>query len=49
MSYFEKHIQKSELFKKDAENETVSDPTRINAYFEAAFHCSRQGYHTHCV
>ena len=38
MAYFEKHIEKYELFKKDAENETVSEPTRINAYFEAAFH-----------
>ena len=50
MAYFEKHIEKYELFKRDAENETVSDPTRINAYFEAAFHlieavCAKHDVH----
>src|SRR3989338_1616400 len=38
MADFTKHLEKYNLFKKDAENETVSFPTRINAYFEAAFH-----------
>ena len=38
MATYEKHIEKYELFKKDAENETVSHPTRITSYFEAAFH-----------
>ncbi len=38
MSDFEKHTEKFSLFKRDAENKTVSHPTRINAYFESAFH-----------
>ena len=38
MSDFEKHIEKYALFKGDAENETVSHPTRITSYFEASFH-----------
>ena len=38
MTSFEIHIKKYRLFKKDAENETVSHPTRITSYFEAAFH-----------
>jgi len=37
MSGFELHIEKYNLFKKDAENETVSHPSRIDAYFAAAY------------
>jgi hypothetical protein len=37
MSSFEIHKEKYKLFKKDAENETVSHPSRIEAYFAAAF------------
>lgn len=37
MSSFEVHIEKYNLFKKDAENETVSHPSRIEAYFAAAY------------
>lgn len=38
MASFEKHIEKYRLFKKDAENKTVSHMTRIEAYFFASFH-----------
>lgn len=38
MTSFEKHIEKYKLFKKDAENKTVSYMTRIEAYFFASFH-----------
>lgn len=38
MASFEKHMEKYELFKKDAENETVSHMSRIEAYFMASFH-----------
>jgi len=38
MAGFEKHIEKYRLFKKDAENKTVSHMTRIEAYFFASFH-----------
>lgn len=38
MADFEKHIEKYKLFKGDAENKTVSHPTRITSYFESAFH-----------
>lgn len=37
MSNFERHMEKYGLFKKDAENDAVSHPTRIEAYFAAAF------------
>ena len=37
MSAFTTHIEKYKMFKKDAENETVSHPTRIEAYFAASF------------
>ena len=38
MASFEKHIEKYKLFKKDAENKTVSHMSRIEAYFFASFH-----------
>jgi uncharacterized protein (UPF0332 family) len=38
MTSFEKHIKKYKLFKKDAENETVSHMSRIEACFFASFH-----------
>lgn len=38
MTSFEKHMEKYELFKKDAENNTVSHMSRIEAYFFASFH-----------
>jgi hypothetical protein len=38
MASYEKHMEKYELFKKDAENETVSHMSRIEAYFFASFH-----------
>lgn len=38
MTSFDKHIEKYQLFKKDAENETVSHMSRIEAYFFASFH-----------
>jgi hypothetical protein len=38
MSSYEKHLEKYEMFLKDARNETVSEPTRIEAIFEACFH-----------
>lgn len=38
MASYEKHIEKYELFKKDAENKTVSHMSRIEAYFLASFH-----------
>jgi len=38
MASFEKHIEKYGLFKKDAENKTVSHMSRIEAYFFASFH-----------
>jgi len=38
MTSFEKHMEKYELFKKDAENSTVSHMSRIEAYFMASFH-----------
>lgn len=37
MSNFATHIKKYEMFKKDAENRTVSHPSRIEAYFAASF------------
>jgi len=37
MSTQEMHMEKYGMFKKDAENETVSNPTRIEAYFSASF------------
>ncbi len=38
MSSFEIHSKKYKMFLKDAENEENSEPTRIEAYFEAVFH-----------
>jgi uncharacterized protein (UPF0332 family) len=38
MTDFGKHRQKYMMFKADAENETNSIPTRIDAYFDACFH-----------
>jgi hypothetical protein len=38
MSSFEIHIRKYRMFLKDATNEQNSEPTRIEAFFEAAFH-----------
>lgn len=40
---FEKHKEKYEMFKQDAENETNSIPTRIQAYFNACFHLIEAG------
>lgn len=37
MSDFDTHIKKFEMFKKDAENKTVSHPSRIEAYFCATY------------
>lgn len=33
-----RHLEKYQLFKSDAENQSVSPPTRVDAYFSAAFH-----------
>lgn len=38
MSSFDIHMDKHEMFKKDAENEDNSTPTRIEAYFNSCFH-----------
>ena len=38
MSSFEIHNKKYRMFLKDAKNEKNSQPTRIEAYFEACFH-----------
>ena len=38
MSTIETHKKKFEMFKADAENEQISTPTRIEAYFNASFH-----------
>lgn len=38
MSSFAIHTKKYKMFLKDAENEENSQPTRIEAYFEACFH-----------
>lgn len=38
MSSFEVHKRKYEMFLKDARNEQNSEPTRIEAFFEAMFH-----------
>lgn len=38
MSSHEIHTKKYGMFFKDAENEKNSEPTRIEAYFEASFH-----------
>jgi hypothetical protein len=38
MSSFEIHIRKYRMFLRDATNEQNSEPTRIEAFFEAAFH-----------
>jgi len=38
MASYETHFEKYELFKKDAENETVSHMSRVEAYFFASFH-----------
>lgn len=38
MSDFNTHFSKYGMFKTDAENESTSTPTRIDAYFYAAFH-----------
>ncbi|HDM78481.1 MAG: hypothetical protein JRI35_04900 [Deltaproteobacteria bacterium] len=50
MSNFEKHLEKYEMFKHDATNDSVSIPLRIEAYFYAAFHlieavAARHGLH----
>ncbi|MHA1431506.1 MAG: hypothetical protein ACTSRV_14105 [Candidatus Freyarchaeota archaeon] len=34
----ERHLEKYRMFKRDAENPSVSPPTRVEAYFSAAFH-----------
>jgi hypothetical protein len=33
-----RHLEKYRLFRSDAENQSVSSPTRVDAYFSAAFH-----------
>lgn len=38
MSNSEMHLEKYKMFKADANNEANSVPTRIEAYFHAAFH-----------
>lgn len=38
MTVFDKHYSKFLMFKKDAENEDISTPLRIEAYFYASFH-----------
>ena len=38
MTVFDKHYSKFLMFKKDAENEGISIPLRIEAYFYASFH-----------
>lgn len=38
MSVFEKHYSKYNMFKTDGENEDLSVPMRIEAYFYASFH-----------
>lgn len=38
MASFEIHTKKYEMFKKDGNNPDVSEPTRIEALFEACFH-----------
>lgn len=38
MASYEVHKMKYEMFKKDAENEDNSIPTRIEAYFNSSFH-----------
>ncbi|MBW8002908.1 MAG: hypothetical protein FVQ80_12950 [Planctomycetes bacterium] len=38
MAGFDTHKEKYEMFKKDAGNEAISIPTRIEAYFNACFH-----------
>jgi len=38
MASFEIHLNKYKMFLRDAENEQNSEPTRIEAYFEAVFH-----------
>lgn len=50
MSSFETHFKKYEMFKRDAENEDNSPPTRIEAYFASAFHLTeacmaKEGFH----
>ena len=38
MASYETHIKKYRMFLRDAKNESNSEPTRVIAYFEAAFH-----------
>jgi hypothetical protein len=38
MPNIEKHLEKYTMFKKDAENRSISYPTRIESYFSSAFH-----------
>jgi len=38
MTKLEVHFKKYKMFKEDAENEDVSYPMRIEAYFASAFH-----------
>lgn len=38
MASLDIHLKKYKMFKKDAFNESNSEPTRIEAFFEAAFH-----------
>lgn len=50
MTGYDKHYAKYLMFKKDAENEDISIPLRIEAYFYAAFHlieavAARHGMH----
>ena len=50
MTVFDKHYSKYSMFKKDALNESISAPMRIEAYFYASFHlieaiAARHGIH----
>jgi len=52
MARYDIHIEKYKMFKEDAENEATSHPSRIEAYFSAAFHlieacAARRNVHIH--
>lgn len=52
MSNSNMHREKYEMFRRDAENESISIPTRIQAYFNAGFHlieavAATRGIHIH--
>jgi hypothetical protein len=52
MARYEVHMEKYEMFNRDAENEATSYPSRIEAYFSSAFHlieacAARRNVHIH--